>query len=538
MAQLSDPRATLTKARCRPRPLRRQRRRPRRGPAGSHVARRCHSVVAPRPHHAPRRRLPPGHRLLHRQRCAPHHQPRPARVPGHAPTGGGRLRHRLRRAAGGGRPSGRRPGAPPPVPHRHGRLHRHVAGLRPRPQRATPRGRQGPPRCRLRHDAAPGPLDHPSHDPWRRAQPGARHVRRRRRSLGCRRSGAGRPAHLAPDIAGSGWPLPSSWSTCPVGTWSGSSWRTGSFPTRARTTPAPVDTGGTALLGFSLLCLLVPLTEGRSLGWPWWTWLMLAAAPVGALAFIRTERRGRSAGAVMPPRPPLAARSTQHAQGARSRPAVLHGLRRLHVRLRWTLQDGAGFIALHAGLILFPMALGFLGASLAVARLLARFGRRVLVAGGLVQATGLAAIACAVRHVARPQLAWRCCRACSSLARVRAVLAQARSSGSCSPTCRRTLAGAKAASRMSTATMQQGSLALGVATVGTAYLTLTVSIGALHAGLAVLGVLFVIALTVSLLAWRHLVGRTSPAASAAARRSRRRRRQRRRQLAWLTEAPC
>ena len=40
-----------------------------------------------------------------------------------------------------------------------------------------------------------------------------------------------------------------------------------------------------------------------------------------------------------------------------------------------------------------------------------------------------------------------------------------------------------------TATMQQSSLALGVATVGSAYLTLTGDIGALHATLVILGVL-------------------------------------------------
>jgi hypothetical protein len=32
------------------------------------------------------------------------------------------------------------------------------------------------------------------------------------------------------------------------------------------------------LFAATLVALLVPLTEGRSLDWPWWAWLLIAGA--------------------------------------------------------------------------------------------------------------------------------------------------------------------------------------------------------------------------------------------------------------------
>ncbi len=54
------------------------------------------------------------------------------------------------------------------------------------------------------------------------------------------------------------------------------------------------------------------------------------------------------------------------------------------------MQRGLHASALTAGLGLVPMAATFLFASLSTSRLLARFGAKVLAAGGLLQATGLA----------------------------------------------------------------------------------------------------------------------------------------------------
>src|SRR5271165_3309706 len=60
--------------------------------------------------------------------------------------------------------------------------------------------------------------------------------------------------------------------------------------------PAPIDGPGTALLGLTVLALLIPLTEGRSLRWPAWTIALLVVAPLAAVAFARLERRAERAG--------------------------------------------------------------------------------------------------------------------------------------------------------------------------------------------------------------------------------------------------
>ena len=57
-----------------------------------------------------------------------------------------------------------------------------------------------------------------------------------------------------------------------------------------------------------------------------------------------------------------------------------------------TVQDGLRQSALHAGVAITPMAVGFFLGALAVARLVTRFGRRVITAGLALQAVGLATL--------------------------------------------------------------------------------------------------------------------------------------------------
>jgi MFS family permease len=60
--------------------------------------------------------------------------------------------------------------------------------------------------------------------------------------------------------------------------------------------PAPIDGPGTVLLGITLLAVLVPLTEGRSLGWPAWTIALLAFAPLAGAWFGALERKAELSG--------------------------------------------------------------------------------------------------------------------------------------------------------------------------------------------------------------------------------------------------
>ncbi len=134
--------------------------------------------------------------------------------------------------------------------------------------------------------------------------------------------------------------------------------------------------------------LLVPLTEGQSLRWPAWTIALLVLAPVA---------RGRVRCRRAPDRASPAARRwcRRRCSGTASmrRGLVLAlpffaGFGAFMFCYALLVQDGLHASALTAGLGLVPMAAAFLLASLATSRLLARYGAKVLTAGGLLQAVG------------------------------------------------------------------------------------------------------------------------------------------------------
>ncbi|GGL68704.1 MFS transporter [Streptomyces fumigatiscleroticus] len=160
--------------------------------------------------------------------------------------------------------------------------------------------------------------------------------------------------------------------------------------------PEPVDGPGTALLAVSLLTLLVPLTEGRAASWPLWTWLSLAAFPFAAAAFYAVERRADRRG-----RTPLVPPSLFALRSFRRGLVLILpfsvGFSGFMFVIAVALQGGAGLGPVAAGLTLAPLAVVFFLVSLAGPRLIARYGTRVVTAGALLQAVGVALMALAVR---------------------------------------------------------------------------------------------------------------------------------------------
>ncbi|QJU55709.1 MFS transporter [Herbiconiux sp. KACC 21604] len=158
---------------------------------------------------------------------------------------------------------------------------------------------------------------------------------------------------------------------------------------------AGLDPLGTTLLGVVLVGLLVPLTLGPAAGWPWWSvaLLLLVAPTVAALAFweLREERRGRAA--LLPPSL-LRTRSMR-----RGLPVVLVffiAFSGFLFAFALVSQTVLGLGPLLSGLAITPTTVVYVATSFAVPRLLRRFGRGVLVAGGLLQAVGVAGLAVAV----------------------------------------------------------------------------------------------------------------------------------------------
>ncbi|MEH0578899.1 MULTISPECIES: MFS transporter [Streptomyces] len=160
--------------------------------------------------------------------------------------------------------------------------------------------------------------------------------------------------------------------------------------------PEPVDAPGTALLAVALLTLLAPLTEGRAAGWPLWTWLSLAAFPLVAVAFYVVERRADRNGRTPLVPPSLLELSTLR-RGLTLMVPFSIGFSGFMFVVAVALQSGARLGPVQAGLALAPMAVAFFAASLAGPRLVARFGARVVTAGSVLQGVGILLIVLTVR---------------------------------------------------------------------------------------------------------------------------------------------
>jgi MFS family permease len=197
---------------------------------------------------------------------------------------------------------------------------------------------------------------------------------------------------IGADIAGSSW-RPIFLVNIPVGLIAlAIAWRR--LPDSRSSAPAGIDGPGTALLGLTIVSLLVPLTEGRALGWPLWTWLVLAVAPIGAIALVLVERRSEARGQT-PLIPPSLVRLLPMRRGLALAVPFFIGFGAFMFVFALTVQDGLHKDALQSGLAITPMALTFFLTSLNVPRLIARYGRRVITVGAGIQALGLAALALA-----------------------------------------------------------------------------------------------------------------------------------------------
>lgn len=236
--------------------------------------------------------------------------------------------------------------------------------------------------------------------------------------------------------------------------------------------PEPVDGPGTVLLGLSLLTLLAPLTEGRAAGWPLWTWLSLAAFPFAAAAFWAVERgadrRGRT-----PLVPPSLFRLVSLRRGLVMIVPFSIGFSGFMFVIAVALQRGAGLGPVKAGLALAPMAVVFFFVSLAGPRLVAKYGTRVVTAGAAIQAVGVALMALA---------AWRSWPDLGLVELLPGAAIAGAGQALQLPVIFRIVLSEVPQARAGVGsgvmiTTQQSSLALGVATLGTLFLSLIPTLG-------------------------------------------------------------
>ncbi|WP_406093092.1 MFS transporter [Kitasatospora purpeofusca] len=261
---------------------------------------------------------------------------------------------------------------------------------------------------------------------------------------------------------------------------------------------AKVDVAGTVLLTATLLALLVPLMEGRAAGWPLWSWLLLALFPVFATAFALVERRAERLGGA-PLVPPTLLRIPEMRRGLGIALPYFGGFGGFMFVIAVALQQGLHLGPVAAGWALVPMAVGYFTASLSGPRLIGRFGSRVLTAGAAVQALGLVTLAVTVLAD------WN---GFSPLRMAPGVALAGIGQGLIGTPLFRVVLSKVPAARAGVgsgvlATGQQSSLALGVATLGSLYLSLSPTLGmdralALCLGIQLLGSFTVLYLTTRL----------------------------------------
>lgn len=160
--------------------------------------------------------------------------------------------------------------------------------------------------------------------------------------------------------------------------------------------PVSLSVRSVFALAAGLLAILYPLTMGHELGWPAWSFALMAAGLVGLLAFLASQRRVERGG-----RDPLVTTSLYAGRSGRGfRGATIVGSLLFVVCAGYFLsttlylQAGLGWSVLKAGLVNIPFAIGAtVGAASGAAALMPRIGRQVLLLGAVIMAAGLGALA-------------------------------------------------------------------------------------------------------------------------------------------------
>jgi EmrB/QacA subfamily drug resistance transporter len=149
-----------------------------------------------------------------------------------------------------------------------------------------------------------------------------------------------------------------------------------------------LDPVGSALVTLAALMLVYPLVQGRELGWPTWTFALMAGSGVVFALFALSERRSAH-----PVLEPTLFTHRGFVAGLVFLVTFMVALSGLMLIFNLYVQVGLGYGALHAGLALSPWAFGIaVGAGLSGAVLAPRLGRRVLHIGLLVTVVAMIAL--------------------------------------------------------------------------------------------------------------------------------------------------
>jgi MFS family permease len=176
------------------------------------------------------------------------------------------------------------------------------------------------------------------------------------------------------------------------------------LPAPARKPRQPADLPGIALLTAALLAVLLPLVEGRTLGWPAWTWASFAAVIPLTAALWRWEQHAEACGRT-PLIPPRVVRQAPFAAGAVFAALYFASFTSIFFSLAITWQAGFAHSALASGLVVSPFAAGAMLTARASPAVTSRLGRHTLTLGTSLVTVGLGSLLLVIHATTMPP-AW------------------------------------------------------------------------------------------------------------------------------------
>jgi len=145
---------------------------------------------------------------------------------------------------------------------------------------------------------------------------------------------------------------------------------------------------GIALAVIALTCIVLPLIEGRPLGWPVWiVGMLIAALPAGAI-FVMWQRHREAIGRSQL-LPVSLMRNRDYVVGIAATIMFFSGIPGFFLIFALFLQTGFGFSPLESGLATVPFPAGIFAASLASGRMGQKWLKPRLILGTLFMATGM-----------------------------------------------------------------------------------------------------------------------------------------------------
>ncbi|MFI7346561.1 MFS transporter [Streptomyces sp. NPDC049936] len=148
-----------------------------------------------------------------------------------------------------------------------------------------------------------------------------------------------------------------------------------------------LDIPGLLLTAIAMTLLIYPLIRGQAGGWPPWIWAMFGGSALALAALWRVEQRSARSGGTPLVRPSLL-RKRGFSLGLAVVVFFYSGNYGLFLLLSYVFQDGLHLSPLGSGIAFLPLGVGFAGASMVGRRLVARYGKAVLVAGAGAMAVG------------------------------------------------------------------------------------------------------------------------------------------------------